>query len=74
MSKRLAKYLAELAVDPKKVAELKRAPEKAMAKAKLSADEKKVLRTADTKQLRDILVRHKPEAEKQAAVIVVTIF
>lgn len=52
MSKKAANFIAKLSKDPKKAAQFKKDPDAAMKGAGLSAEDKAVLRTKDSKKIR----------------------
>lgn len=60
MSKKAAAFIAKLSKDPKKAASFKKDPDAAMKGHGLSADDKAVLRTKDTKKIRKHLGDNAP--------------
>lgn len=52
MSKKAARFIAKLSKDPKKAEQFKKDPDAAMKGADLSAEDRAVLRTKDTKKIR----------------------
>ena len=72
MPSNLGRYLADLATDPQKVADLRADPAAEMNKANLNSEEKEALKRADPVEIRKLLMQEHP-GFAASVVIVVTI-